>query len=111
MFGIGDDLRDAEWRGVVRQLLAQGLLAVEGDYGTLALTEASGECWRGQRQVLLRREPERGQRAAKASRAAAAAAAAAAELPAGGRGGVRDAAGLAGGDGQGAGHARLRDLP
>ena len=28
---------------MVRQLLAQGLLAVEGDYGTLVLTEASGQ--------------------------------------------------------------------
>ena len=41
MFGIGTELRDTEWRGVVRQLLAQGLLAVEGDYGTLVLTDAS----------------------------------------------------------------------
>src|SRR5258705_10962871 len=32
VFGIGTELRDTEWRGVVRQLLAQGLLAVEGDY-------------------------------------------------------------------------------
>src|SRR3712207_6463309 len=28
-FGIGTKLSDAEWRGVVRQLLAQGLLAVD----------------------------------------------------------------------------------
>ena len=33
VFGVGSDLSDGEWRGVVRQLLAQGLLAVEGDYG------------------------------------------------------------------------------
>ncbi len=33
--------------GVVRQLLAQGLLAVEGDYGTLALTEEQREVLRG----------------------------------------------------------------
>jgi len=42
VFGIGTELREAEWRGVVRQLLASGLLAVEGDHGTLALTELSG---------------------------------------------------------------------
>jgi ATP-dependent DNA helicase RecQ len=76
VFGIGTELRDTEWRGVVRQLLAQGLLAVEGDYGTLVLTEASAEVLRKQRQVLLRREPERAARAAKPRRAAAAAAAA-----------------------------------
>ncbi|WP_374701876.1 DNA helicase RecQ [Streptomyces sp. CB02959] len=66
VFGIGADLREAEWRGVVRQLLAQGLLAVEGDYGTLVLTETSGEALRGQRQVAMRREPEKAARAAKA---------------------------------------------
>jgi superfamily II DNA helicase RecQ len=43
VFGIGGELREDEWRGVVRQLLAQGLLAVEGEYGTLALTAGSGE--------------------------------------------------------------------
>ena len=56
VFGIGMELREAEWRGVVRQLLAQGLLAVQGEYQTLALTEASGEVLRGQRPVLLRRD-------------------------------------------------------
>jgi ATP-dependent DNA helicase RecQ len=38
-FGIGGELGEAEWRGVVRQLLAQGLLTVEGDYGTLTLAD------------------------------------------------------------------------
>jgi ATP-dependent DNA helicase RecQ len=58
-FGIGTELREPEWRAVVRQLLAQGLLAVEGDYGSLVLTESSAEILGGDRQVLLRREPER----------------------------------------------------
>ncbi|MFJ4652035.1 DNA helicase RecQ [Nocardia sp. NPDC088792] len=66
VFGIGADLRDTEWRGVVRQLLAQGLLAVHGDYGVLTLTESSNEVLFDGRQVMLRREPER----AKAARAA-----------------------------------------
>ncbi|MFJ9470538.1 DNA helicase RecQ [Streptomyces caniferus] len=66
VFGVGDDLREAEWRGVVRQLLAQGLLAVEGDYGTLVLTDASGEVLGGRREVPMRREPEKAARAAKA---------------------------------------------
>src|SRR4029079_1946371 len=39
VFGIGADLREAEWRAVARQLLAQGLLAVEGDYSALVLTD------------------------------------------------------------------------
>jgi ATP-dependent DNA helicase RecQ len=67
VFGIGTELRDGEWRGVVRQLLAQGLLAVEGDYGTLVLTDSSAEVLCQQRQVLLRREPERAAQAAKAA--------------------------------------------
>ncbi|MGA9693964.1 MAG: DNA helicase RecQ, partial [Pseudonocardiaceae bacterium] len=64
VFGIGSELREGEWRGVVRQLLAQSLLAVEGDYGTLVLTDSSGEVLSRQRQVLLRREPERAEPAA-----------------------------------------------
>ena len=59
VYGIGSDLREAEWRGVVRQLLAQGLLSVEGEYGTLALTELSAEVLRGELKVMMRREPER----------------------------------------------------
>jgi ATP-dependent DNA helicase RecQ len=59
VFGIGGELREAEWRGVVRQLLAGGLLAVQGDHGTLALTEASGEVLRGERQVMFRRDAPR----------------------------------------------------
>ncbi len=82
VFGIGAEQREAEWRGVVRQLLARGLLAVEGEYGTLALTEASGAVLAGRRQVMLRREPEPAARAARRARAAKAASAEAAELPA-----------------------------
>ncbi|GAA4059006.1 DNA helicase RecQ [Actinomadura miaoliensis] len=59
VFGIGTELREAEWRGVVRQLLAQGLLAVESNHGTLVITDRSAEVLRGQRKVMLRREPER----------------------------------------------------
>ena len=59
VFGIGEDLSEAEWRGVVRQLLAQGLLAVEGDYGALVLTGTSAEVLRRERTVPMRREPER----------------------------------------------------
>jgi ATP-dependent DNA helicase RecQ len=66
VFGIGADLRESEWRGVVRQLLAQGLLAVEGEYGTLVLTERSAEVLRKELRVMMRREPERAPRAPKA---------------------------------------------
>ncbi|EXG81257.1 DNA helicase RecQ [Cryptosporangium arvum] len=59
VFGIGTELSEPQWRGVVRQLLAQGLLAVEGEYGVLGLTEKSGPVLGGQRKVMMRREPER----------------------------------------------------
>jgi ATP-dependent DNA helicase RecQ len=59
VFGIGSDLREQEWRGVVRQLLAQGLLSVEGEYGVLVLTDESATVLRREREVMMRREPER----------------------------------------------------
>jgi ATP-dependent DNA helicase RecQ len=78
VFGIGTDLSEAQWRGVVRQLLAQGLLAVQGEYGTLVLNEASGPVLRREREVLMRREPDRPVRAARSRGSKGAAA----ELPA-----------------------------
>jgi ATP-dependent DNA helicase RecQ len=70
-FGIGSELTEQEWRGVVRQLLAQGLLAVNSDgFGTLVTTEASSAVLTGSRAVMLRREPERPARASKARRVA-----------------------------------------
>jgi len=71
VFGIGTELNESGWRGVVRQLLAQGLLAVEGDYGVLVLTEASAAVLAGDREVLMRREPERTKPARTRSTAAA----------------------------------------
>ncbi|MBB5955919.1 ATP-dependent DNA helicase RecQ [Saccharothrix tamanrassetensis] len=59
VFGIGTELNESGWRGVVRQLLAQGLLAVEGEYSTLVLTPGSEEVLYRGRKVLMRREPER----------------------------------------------------
>ena len=60
VFGVGEDLRDTEWRGVARQLLAQGLLGVYGDYGVLTLTPDSAAVLRRQRDnIMFRREPER----------------------------------------------------
>lgn len=79
VFGIGEELAEAEWRGVVRQLLAQGLIAVEGEYGTLVLTEESATVLGREREVLLRKEApkaaaarsSKGERKAKSSAAAA----------------------------------------
>jgi ATP-dependent DNA helicase RecQ len=65
VFGIGTELAEPVWRGVIRQLLAQGLLTVEGDHGTLVLTEASAEVLGRQREVHLREEPKRAAKPAK----------------------------------------------
>ncbi|MFI9153705.1 DNA helicase RecQ [Streptomyces sp. NPDC053367] len=83
VFGIGQDLTEGEWRGVVRQLLAQGLLAVEGEYGTLVLTESSGSVLRREREVPLRKEPKKpaGSRSGSSGRGERKPKAAAAELP------------------------------
>ncbi|MDK0521436.1 DNA helicase RecQ [Streptomyces sp. ML-6] len=81
VFGIGGELTEAEWRGAVRQLLAQGLIAVEGEYGTLVLTEQSGPVLGGGREVLLRKEaPKPASRSTKGERKAKPQAAAGAEL-------------------------------
>ncbi|MFE4702041.1 DNA helicase RecQ [Streptomyces sp. NPDC056738] len=83
VFGIGEELAESEWRGVVRQLLSQGLIAVEGEYGTLVLTEASGTVLRRERDVPLRKEaPKPATSRSSAPKGDRKAKAAAAELPA-----------------------------
>ena len=63
VFGIGQDLSDQAWRSVLRQLLAQSLLMVDQEgYGTLALTDESRAVLKGERTLMLRREPDRASR-------------------------------------------------
>ncbi|CAN5574131.1 DNA helicase RecQ [soil metagenome] len=69
-WALGQDVSEQEWRGVVRQLLAQGLLAVEGEYGILVITPASAEVLSGARAVHLRREAPKRSKAAKRAVAA-----------------------------------------
>jgi ATP-dependent DNA helicase RecQ len=71
-FGIGTELREPEWRGVARQLLAQGLLAVSGEHQTLQLTADSSEVLGGRRTVMLRREAPRPARTSSRKATAAA---------------------------------------
>ncbi len=77
VFGVGTELSEPEWRGVVRQLLAQGVLTVEGDHGTLVLTETSAEVLGKRREIRLRHEPKRAARTSSRGKSAAAQA----ELP------------------------------
>ena len=53
-FGIGSDVSEAQWRVVLRQLIALGYLQTEGDYNTLELTPAAREVLRGEVQITLR---------------------------------------------------------
>jgi ATP-dependent DNA helicase RecQ len=56
-WGIGADLSEAEWRAVVRALLAGGQLAVgPGGHGVLVLGGQARDVLRGERAVRLRRE-------------------------------------------------------
>jgi ATP-dependent DNA helicase RecQ len=71
-FGIGEDLNESEWRGVVRQLLAQSFLAVEGEYSTLVLTESSADVLGRKREVKLRKDPAPARSTTRAATAAAA---------------------------------------
>jgi ATP-dependent DNA helicase RecQ len=63
-FGIGADLSEAQWRGVLRQLVALGHIATEGEFNTLALTPSSRSVLKGEVSIVLRepREAVRGSR-------------------------------------------------
>ena len=64
-FGIGSERSDREWRAIVRQCIAQGVLEVDHDsYGALRLTGESRAVLKGERSVALRawREAKRSAR-------------------------------------------------
>ncbi|MCK6079733.1 DNA helicase RecQ [Microbacterium sp. EYE_5] len=55
-YGIGNDLSEQDWRSVVRQLLARGILVAQGEYGVLAVGDAGMPVLRGEEAVPLRRD-------------------------------------------------------
>ncbi|WP_277755250.1 DNA helicase RecQ [Teichococcus oryzae] len=56
-FGVGRDLSETAWRGVARQLVAQGALDVAIDnHGELLPTDAARPILKGEQQVMLREE-------------------------------------------------------
>jgi ATP-dependent DNA helicase RecQ len=75
-FGIGKEHGQQEWRGIFRQLIARGLLAVDLEgHGALKLTDACRPVLRGELRLMLRREAKkitttRGKGSAKTTRAA-----------------------------------------
>jgi len=55
--GIGKELGQQEWRGVFRQLISRGLLAVDLEgHGGLRLTDLSRPVLRGEQRLMLRRD-------------------------------------------------------
>jgi ATP-dependent DNA helicase RecQ len=60
VFGVGQDISVKTWRSVVRQLTAMGLVHVNHEaHGALYLDEGARAVFRGERTVMLRRDPER----------------------------------------------------
>ncbi|MDE2566677.1 MAG: DNA helicase RecQ, partial [Burkholderiales bacterium] len=57
-FGIGADVSEAQWRLVLRQLIALGHVRTEGEFNTLALNESAREVLRGGVPVTLRMPSE-----------------------------------------------------
>lgn len=55
-FGIGTELADQQWRAVIRQLLAGGMLSVSAAHGTLGITDESWALLRGEKTVELRND-------------------------------------------------------
>ncbi|MCD1286831.1 MULTISPECIES: DNA helicase RecQ [unclassified Brevibacterium] len=59
VWGVGSDLSEAEWKTVIRQVLARGLLESHGDYGVLVVGEEAGPVLRGETEISLRVDPKR----------------------------------------------------
>ena len=53
-FGIGADITEQAWRGVLRQLVALGHVRSVGEYNTLELSDSARAVLRGEVPVLLR---------------------------------------------------------
>jgi ATP-dependent DNA helicase RecQ len=79
-YGIGADLSEVQWRGVLRQLVALGHVVAQGEWNTLALTDSARAVLKGEVSLRLRvpSDPPRRERSARAARPAKGGAAAAA---------------------------------
>lgn len=55
VFGIGSDKGEAEWRAILRQAIALGLIEIDHEnYGSLRLSEAARAVLKGERSVAMR---------------------------------------------------------
>ncbi len=58
-FGIGKELSSTEWRGLFRQLITRGYLAIDAaGHGALRLTESSRPLLRGEKRLEIRFQPK-----------------------------------------------------
>jgi ATP-dependent DNA helicase RecQ len=58
VFGIGAELNEKQWRGVIRQLLAMGHLQADSEaFGALKLTGSARGVLKGETEVMLREAP------------------------------------------------------
>ena len=53
-FGIGRDLSEAQWRGVIRQLIALGHVVSQGEFHTLALADSARAVLKGEVPIEMR---------------------------------------------------------
>ena len=69
VYGIGAELKQQQWRSILRQLIAVGLLTVDtAGYGALRLSESSRPLLRGEIELPLRRDLLRSPTEKKAKR-------------------------------------------
>jgi ATP-dependent DNA helicase RecQ len=55
VFGVGSDKNDAEWRAILRQCIALGLVTVDSEaYNALKLTDAAKPVLKGEQKIELR---------------------------------------------------------
>ncbi|MFM9899406.1 MAG: DNA helicase RecQ [Polaromonas sp.] len=69
-FGIGADLNEAQWRSVLRQLIAKNMVYADAEaYGTLRLLADARQVLKGEATVLLREQVASGKESTRKSKA------------------------------------------
>jgi len=70
-WGIGENLKNHEWNSLYRQLISQGYLNTNSEYGGVELTEKSRALLRGEETLIARkyRKPEKVKSTSKGSKA------------------------------------------
>jgi ATP-dependent DNA helicase RecQ len=69
-YGVGRETSEAQWRAVIRQLIALGYVHSEGEYGTLVLDASARDVLRGEVMIRLRVASEKSARGKTAGKGA-----------------------------------------